>query len=307
MITTKQKGSFIKHCPCSPETVSCGYYNLNLHTGCPYSCSYCILLGYLNDKSPVFYTNFEDLKRELCNVSRNQNELRLGTGELSDSLAYDPQIRYSSEILSIFKMFPTVVFEFKTKSVNIKNLLDSDQTLKNVVISWSLNPSGIVKREECGTPSLSQRLRALKAIAERGYRVGIHFDPIIFTGDWKILYKGLVRQISSAIDPQQLVWISLGTLRFPYSLREFIFKHPQSRLFEGELIRGYDGKYRYFKPQRLEMFRYMKKQIREKISREIPLYLCMEDLEAWEDIFPEIDPDPAVINHLLYQSVFRPK
>ena len=32
-----RKGAFVKHCPCSPGSVPCGCFNLNLHTGCPYS------------------------------------------------------------------------------------------------------------------------------------------------------------------------------------------------------------------------------------------------------------------------------
>lgn len=306
MITySEQKGPFIKHCPCSPETISCGYHNLNLHTGCAYSCSYCILQDYLKDKSPVFFYNLTQLKRELTEYSRRQDELRLGTGELSDSLVFDPQTRYSFEILAIFKMFPSVVFEFKTKSTYIQNLLDSDTVLKNVVVSWSLNHPGVIKTEEGGTPPLSRRLSAMAAVSEKGYHIGIHFDPLIITENWKTSYRDLVREIASILDIRQLVWISLGALRFPYSLRDYIFKFPQSRLFDGELIRGYDGKYRYFKPLRLDLFRYMKKQIRVEISSEIPLYLCMEDREAWEDVFPEITPNSDTINGFLYQSVFR--
>ncbi|MEN8154555.1 MAG: hypothetical protein ABFR75_11095, partial [Acidobacteriota bacterium] len=81
-----------------------------------------------------------------------------------------------------------------------------------------------------------------------------------------------------------------------------------SRLFYGELIKGYDNKYRYFKPLRRELFRFVRDEIRSNVGAvgEPPLlYLCMEDREMWEDIFPEINPDPEQINRLLYENVFK--
>lgn len=301
----KHHGPFIRPCPCSPDTVSCGYYNLNLHSGCPYDCSYCILQNYLEDKSPIFYSNLDDLKRELELFCEKNERVRIGTGELSDSLAYDDQSGYSLKIMSLLEEFPRVVFEFKTKSVQVGNLLRVKNVLSNMVISWSLNPADLVMDEEIRTPSLKERLNAIDRIQQKGYKIGIHLDPIILVKDWKRLYSGLVKEIDCVVSPDRVAWISLGALRFPYSLREYIFKNKQSRLFEGELIKGYDGKYRYFKPLRLELFGYISDQIKTLISADIPLYLCMEDKEAWREVFPEMTPDPKEINRRLYSSVLR--
>lgn len=303
----EHQGPFIKSCPCSPSTVSCGYHNLNLHTGCPYDCSYCILQVYLDHKSPVFSINLGDLKNELKEFSARNEQVRIGTGELSDSLAYDHRTGYSLKIISLFEMFSQVVFEFKTKSNQIGNLLRVKNVLSNLVVSWSLNPGQIARREETRAPSLKNRLRAMNQVQKRGYKIGIHLDPIIFVDDWQALYTGLISQIVSVVDPARIVWISLGALRFPYSLREHIFKNKKSRLFEGELVKGYDNKYRYFKPLRLEMFKYISEKIRTLISAHIPLYLCMEDKEAWEEVFPRIKPDTNEINKQLYLSVFEIK
>ena len=300
----KQKGSFVKHCPCSPEAVSCGYFNLNLHTGCPYSCSYCILQTYLESKESLFFTNLEDMEEELLRISKGKKHLRIGTGELADSLALDSEAHYSIKILMVFERFPDIVFEFKTKSANIKNVLEYKTVPKNIVISWSLNPEIIIKKEEHYTPDLATRLKAIGEIQSRGYKMGIHFDPIIIFKNWKSHYKGLIKEISRIIDPSKVVWWSLGALRFPYVLREHIFKYKNSILFEGELVKGYDGKYRYFKPLRSELFAFIKQQIRSLISESIPLYLCMEDREMWEEVLPEIEPREADINLYLYSQVF---
>jgi len=305
----EQKGKFVKHCPCTPDVVPCGYYNLNLHTGCPFRCSYCILQAYLETMEPIVFTNIQNMEKELHDISQAQKNLRIGTGELSDSLALDPQTNYSQKILSIFEKFPHIVFEFKTKSIFIENILNYnyEKTLKNVVISWSLNPQEVIKREELLTPDLVSRLRAIQKVQRKGYKIGIHFDPIVIFDGWKVAYEELVKKIAEVIDPSTIAWWSLGALRFPYSLREHIFKYRDSRLFEGELIKGHDGKYRYFKPLRLELFHYIKKKILSLISSEVPLYLCMEDKEVWEEVFPKIPPNEEAVNRYLYESALREK
>ncbi|MEN8223296.1 MAG: hypothetical protein ABFR36_08560, partial [Acidobacteriota bacterium] len=84
-----------------------------------------------------------------------------------------------------------------------------------------------------------------------------------------------------------------------------IFKYEDSGLFTGELIKGYDGKYRYFKPLRKELFTFVRDEIYKKVSPDTPLYLCMEDNEMWHDIFPNLDPDPEIINKYLYDSAMK--
>lgn len=300
-----QKGNFIKHCPCSPETVPCGYYNLNLHTGCSFGCSYCILQAYLETKDPVFYTNLDDMEAELNAFVPEHSYLRIGTGELSDSLAFEPLTGYAPKIMDIFRKFPEVVFEFKTKSANVQHVLQYPDTLPNIVISWSLNPESVILLEEPQTPNLNTRLGALKAVQKKGYKIGIHFDPMLAVENWQARYTELITKIAQVAQPDRIAWWSLGTLRFPYSLREHILKHKDSQLFSGELIKGFDGKYRYFKPLRLEMFRHARDTIRRLVGPDVPLYLCMEDPETWADIFPEIKADEDTVNRYLYDAVFR--
>lgn len=301
------RGNFFKECPCSPEAVSCGYYNINLHTGCPYSCSYCILQAYLDSKEPVFFTNFNKVVSELEEARKNLKYLRVSTGELSDSLAYDKETQFSDQIFSVMEKFPDIVFEFKTKSANIDNLIKR-KVKKNIVASWSLNPRKIIEREEPGTASLKERLEAMKKVQDHGYKVAIHFDPIILAEGWKDLYRELIEEIADIIRPESIAWWSLGALRFPDSLKSHIFKHKDSLLFHGELIKGYDGKYRYFNPLRRELFTFVRDKIRNNVGavgKPPLLYLCMEDREMWEDIFPEINPESVNINRLLYESVFK--
>ncbi|MEI6614297.1 MAG: spore photoproduct lyase family protein [Chrysiogenales bacterium] len=301
-----QKGSFIKHCPCSPGTVTCGYFNLNLQTGCLFDCSYCILQAYLEDKTQaVFYTNWTDLEDELQKFLSVNKEVRIGTGELSDSLAYESIYPTAKRILELFRHFPDTVFEFKTKAAHVRALLAVKEIPKNIVVSWSLNPTPIIKNEELLTPTLSKRLLAMEAIQKKGYKVGIHFDPLILFPNWQKHYRELISRLTAVIRPERIAWWSLGALRFPPALKKHIFRHPDSQLFWGELIQGQDGKYRYFKPLRLELFRFIKDEIKKQVTKEIPLYLCMEDTDTWQEIFPKIPAREETINRYLYESAMR--
>ena len=234
-----QKGAFVKHCPCSPGSLPCGYFNLNLHTGCPFACSYCILQSYLEDKNQaVFYTNWTDLEAELQIFLAGRSEVRIGSGELSDSLVYENLRPTAARTLELFARFPETVFEFKTKATLVQALLAIKETPKNIVVSWSLNPPRIIRAEERLTPSLSRRLQALAAVQDKGYKIGIHFDPLILFPDWQRQYRELIRRLAKVLRPERVAWWSLGALRFPADLKKHIFKHRASQLFWGELIQG---------------------------------------------------------------------
>lgn len=303
-----QKGAFVKHCPCSPGAVPCGYFNLNLQSGCPFDCSYCILQAYLQDKSQaVFYTNWADLETELGEFLAVNREVRIGTGELSDSLAYESIYPTAARVLELFRRFPEAVFEFKTKAIAIRALLDAKGVPANIVVSWSLNPPPLIRGEERLTPSLPRRLRALEVVQAKGYAIGIHFDPLILFPGWKKHYRGLIRSLSRVIRPERIAWWSLGALRFPAELKKHIFRHRASQLFWGELIEGEDRKYRYFTPLRLELFAFVRDEIRARVSRHIPLYLCMENADTWKEIFPELPAGEKEINRYLYRSAMEKK
>lgn len=300
---TEQKGKFVKHCPCTPEVVPCGYYNINLHTGCPYDCSYCILQAYLENPEPVFFTNFDDLEAELQELDRSQKYVRIGTGELSDSLALDHKTAYSLKLLKLVERFPRIIFEFKTKSTQVDHILNYPKKLANIVLAWSLNPQPVIQREELFTPDLDARLHALDRARLAGFKIAVHFDPLILFNGWKEQYTILVQRLAKLLNTNDIAWWSMGALRFPYEMREHIFKHKNSRLFEGELVKGHDGKYRYYKPLRLELFAFVRDLIYKYMTPGVPLYLCMEDREVWQEILPQMEAGEDAVNRYLYHRV----
>ena len=64
-------------------------------------------------------------------------------------------------------------------------------------------------------------------------------------------------------------------------------RFPKNRLMYAELVPGADGKMRYFKPLRTEMYAKMFAWIRH-YTADTGLYLCMESQDIWQKVFGHV-------------------
>jgi len=267
---TRENYDFIKPCPCTRGAVSCGYYVLNIGFGCTHECSYCFLQEYQNVPGIIFPANPEDFFKHahlLKSVRGMFPYVRLGSGEFTDSLLFDSYTGYSRIISEAVKHYPDIVFEFKTKSVAIENLLTRPPE-KNIVVSWSLNPQTIIHENEWFTPSLCERVSAAAACARHGFKVAFHLDPIIYYQGWRKDYREVVNYLFDRIDYRSLQWISLGTLRFNRGLKKIMEnRFPENKILDEEMILGFDGKMRYSDPLRIEMYSGIISDIRARNKR----------------------------------------
>ncbi|MCH8156566.1 MAG: radical SAM protein [Nitrospinae bacterium] len=296
---TRFKGSFLKKCPgISPGMVCCNYYVVNLLKNCMYDCSYCFLQDFLqNNPLLVAYVNIEDLLAELDAVftAHPDRVFRVGTGELTDSLALDAAIPYSQSLIPFFNRQKNAVLELKTKSDQIENLL-SQESPRNVIVSWSLNPQSIIDREEKGTPGLQQRLEAARRCGEKGYKIGIHLDPIILFPGWEQAYRDLIDKIFQVLSPAQIEWVSLGSFRYRAPLKRIIKeRHADTRLFTGEHVPSKDGKFRYLRPLRNRAYETLRGYLKE-ISADLSVYMCMETKEIWEGVTGKLPRSDEKLN-----------
>jgi len=79
---------------------------------------------------------------------------------------------------------------------------------------------------------------------------------------WKEEYARTIDLLDHYVDPLKVIWISLGCLRYMPSLKRVIRKRfPQTHILDGEFVPGLDGKMRYIKPVRIEMYGFMKEKL----------------------------------------------
>jgi len=283
---TRNEGDFLKKCPGTKKAVCCNYYILNLVTNCPLDCTYCILQQYLQNNPVIkIFSNIEDLFSEVDSVNEKMGNspIRIGTGELSDSLALDDLTGFSIDLIKFFKKKENIIFELKTKTANIDNLL-SVEGAQNIVIGWSLNPQKIIDSDEKGSVSLNERILSAKECEKNNYSVAFHFDPVIIYDGCEDDYCGVIDKITSSISPESIAWISIGALRFPEPMK-WIMKErfPQSDIIFGEQTLCEDRKYRYIRPLREEIFKKMYSRLK-KAYPDAPVYLCMEESYIWNDV-----------------------
>ena len=301
---TRNKGAFLKDCPGTRFYTCCGYKILHVGTFCNMDCSYCILQAYFHPPVLQFFVNHDDLFRELDKIFTGNRICRVGTGEFTDSLLWEPWTDLSRQLIQKFAEQNRAVLELKTKTAAINGLKGLRHNRKTVV-SWSLNSEHVIGREERRTASLVARLKAAAKCEAWGYPVGFHFDPLIIYPGCEEDYRRVVELIFRYVSADNIIWISLGSLRFMPSLKPIIQKRfPDSKIIYGELIPGLDGKMRYFKPLRIALYRKMVSWIRALVP-EAPVYFCMEDDEVWQKSLGFIPGDRGGLSGMLDESAVK--
>jgi spore photoproduct lyase len=298
------RGRFLKSCPGTKHYFCCGYQILHCAMQCSLDCTYCILQAYLNLPNLRLFGNTGDALAELrAELEAHPATLyRVGTGEFTDSLLLDPWTQFSRELVPFFARQPNAVLELKTKTDFIDNLQHLDHG-GHAIVAWSLNAPAVSRREEARAASLSERFEAARQVAQWGYKLAFHFDPMIEYAGWQTGYGEVLEQLFRSVDPAQVVWISLGALRFMPELKAIIQqRHAHSKVIYGEFIRGLDGKMRYFHEIRTELYAFMVERIRSW-DPELCVYLCMEGEDIWRQVFGFSPEDRGGLPKMLDDSV----
>jgi len=304
---TRSKGEIVKGCPGTEKSYRCCRYQVINHTmNCPLNCTYCILQFYLNQPATVIYTNFDDIADELARKLAQQPRrlIRIGTGELGDSLALKGSRLFARKTIQLFANYPHAMFEIKSKLTTTDDLFDLPHQ-GNIVFSWSVNPQEIVDREESMADSLDQRLQMAKKAQEKGFLTGFHFDPILHTENWQEIYGEVVDKIYSTVNPDKIPWISMGSLRFPPSMKDkIIARYPQTQIPYGEMIKGMDGKMRYARPVRVPIYKFIYQKL-TAIPNPPFIYFCMESPLVWEEVMGSAPESNDRLDWMFADSVYK--
>lgn len=302
----KFEGQFFKRCPGSTQKKSalcCNYHVLNLGSQCNFDCSYCYLQSYLTQPEVQIYTNIDEAMDELSRVfdGLKDQHLRVGTGEIIDSLSLDPLTLYSRKLIELFRNYPHWKLEFKTKSDHVDQFLDTPHA-NNVVVGFSINPAIIVDREEKRTASVARRLFAARKARDRGFLISFHLDPLIYFPEWETHYGALVDQIIQDFLPHELDVISIGSLRFQPEQKQIMRERHgfQSLVNQAEMFQSREGKLRYDFRLRNEMYQFILRKFKNH-SEAWRIFFCMESPETWIESY---EKTPSQIPGL--QELFKP-
>jgi spore photoproduct lyase len=301
---SRNQGAFFKRCPGTSHYNCCDYRILHIGTFCCMDCAYCILQTYFHPPVLAYFVNHEDLIAELNTVLAQKSLFRIGTGEFTDSLIWTSWTDVVKLLVDRFAAQEHAVLELKTKTTAIEQLQSLNHNRKTIV-AWSLNTPKIIRTEERGTAALSARIDAAARCEKWGYPLAFHFDPLIIYDGCEQAYARVIESLFSRLSAENMAWISLGTLRFPPTVKPLIQKRfPDSKIVYAEFVRGSDGKMRYFKPLRIELYRKIIASIREH-APDVVIYLCMEDDEVWQKTLGFKPADVGGLPHMLDNSAAK--
>ncbi len=97
-------------------------------------------------------------------------------------------------------------------------------------------------------------------------------------------YNSVMDALAEKIDPGSVVWLSLGCFRYSPGFKDIIkYKYPYSRLTSEEMFPGIDGKYRYLKKTRIEIYTRFYERLKVIFPRAY-IYFCMESSDVWSSV-----------------------
>jgi spore photoproduct lyase len=207
-------------------------------------------------------------------------------------------------LLPFFSLRKNAALEFKTKTDCVEGVLSSG-CRKRIIVSWSLNSPFITSKEEHGASGIKKRLLAARRCQTEGFAVGFHFDPLVEHTNWQEGYMKTLDLMDKYIDPKGIIWISLGCLRYMPILKTIIKeRHTGTHILDGEFVPGLDGKMRYFKPIRINIYAFMAEMLAQW-EKDLGIYLCMESDEVWHKSLGWSPVDSDGLSHYLDRRVVR--
>jgi DNA repair photolyase len=264
LIVARKRGSYLMPAPYGIGGDRNFYFSHVLN--CLYDCRYCFLQGMYRSAHYVLFVNYEDFQEAMVETGEGpREETYFFSGYDGDSLVLEPITGFLDAFLPFFAEHPRLVVELRTKSVAIAPLLARD-AFPNCVVAFSFTPQPVSTALEHGVPPVEARIAAAARLAERGWRIGLRFDPLVLTPGSRELYSELFRQVFAAVPAETVHSVGFGAFRLPNDFFQRIARsYPEERLFASELEQR-DGMVSY--PASVE--RELQELCRRELLRYVP-------------------------------------
>lgn len=269
LILAKKHSHFVLPAPQGYGIGASKNYYFSHILNCLYDCRYCFLQGMYQSANYVLFVNYEDYQQQIAEIcAETPNEpVHFFSGYDCDSLALEPVTGFAEHFLPFFETLPNAWLELRTKSTQVRSLLNRTP-LPRCVVAFSLSPDLIANKVEAKAPSVAKRLEALCKLQEQGWLIGLRFDPLIYQSNYKTQYQQLFAEVFARIKLEQLHSVSLGVFRLPENFFKKIHKlYPEEKLFASPLQQQ-NGMVSYKTELEQEMMRYCSELLLSYIPKE---------------------------------------
>jgi spore photoproduct lyase len=279
LILARKHDNFVLPAPANYGIGGQHNYYFSHMLNCIYDCRYCFLQGMYRSAHYVLFVNYEDFGTALLQqieqqIAQHANEdSYYFSGYDCDSLALEPISRFTEYFLPLFRQQPRAWLELRTKSTQIRPLLDVEP-FPNCVMAFSFTPENVSAALEHKVPALEKRIDAMCKLQQHGWHIGLRFDPLIYAHDYQAHYQRLFQQIFARIDAERLHSVSMGLFRMPEGFYKNITKlYPEEKLFASPFDRK-AGMVSYRGDIEESMLQYCEAQLRQFIpeNKYFPCY-----------------------------------
>ncbi|MEW6357142.1 MAG: radical SAM protein [Planctomycetota bacterium] len=179
-----------------------GGWSIHTINGCVHRCDYC-QMGYVVD----FMLDLEEFAKDLERTFKERPEQKLYRYDLtSDYPCFEPEYGASELLGECFTRNDRYLLVY-TKSNNIDHLLDMPYK-EHMPCYWTVATDTQTQVIERGTPTLDQRLEAMRKCQEAGYVVRAGFSPIIPHKNWREEATIALEKLFAAAEPDTVrLWV----------------------------------------------------------------------------------------------------
>ena len=240
------------------------YYTSSI-INCVYDCEYCYLQGVYSSGNIVIFVDIEKVFEEVEELYNKLKTLYLCVSYDTDLLAIENICGFSEKWYHFIEDKKYLKIELRTKSGNIDKFLNL-KPLDNFIIAFTLSPENLALKNEKYTASFKNRVKAIKELQEKGWKVRICIDPLIYSDNFEKNYSQMIEYLFNEIDKEKVIDISIGVFRISKEYLKKMRNQNQNSEILYYPFECIDGVYSYSDKTKSYMINFIKEQFLKYIN-----------------------------------------
>lgn len=243
------------------------FYYVTTMMNCIYNCEYCYLLGMYTTGNIVIFVNQSEIFSHIEKEILQNQEVYISTSYDSDILAFESILPFTRNWITFAKRYNKSMFEIRTKSSNFRIIQDI-KPINNIILSFTISPREIIQNFEKGTSSLESRLQAIKLAINKGWKVRLCFDPMLWLGNNEFYNDKFLDEVFKNIKGESLLDVTLGVFRIPSQYLKKMLKIHSNSVILNYPFQKIGDNYVYHKVHKKQLVDSMKHKLINYVSRE---------------------------------------
>ena len=274
-----------------PDSVCQGGWGIHSISGCVHKCDYCCQ-GFLVD----LMLDLEDFCDVLRAMFAERPEQKLYRYDLfSDILAFEPEYGCSEVVGRCFDETDDKYLLLYTRSDNVDHLLDLPYKTHSLV-NWTISMDSVCRVIERDSPTLDERIEAMRKCQGAGYVVRAGFTPIIPIREWRAETTDMLERLFARVEPEVvrcwvLAMMDADEFERMFDVESMDPKFIRRMRAEAETLRG-----QHIAPfpldVRREVYEHHLDELR-RISPHTPCAICTDHPQLWADLAPKLQMRPG--------------